>query len=200
MRSIIIDATYRVGTRDISSSGTYEGEGLLDLSTDLPAGTDAEVLVKTDANTATFTLPGDHELTDGDFDVYWGASSIRYGVPGTIANNVLSLDGGAGDDFPVTKTPVVVAKQVEIVAALTGNLAVAMVGHCKRRAHLDFRSSVGASLLALNLMANKAWGWADDLGFTNPLAGVVVAKILASCGDSAGTGDLSVPLLYDAVS
>jgi len=81
-----------------------------------------------------------------------------------------------------------------------GNLAIAMVAHCKRRAHLDFQSAASASLLPLSLAANKAWPWAHDLGFTNPLADQTVAKIMASCGESEGTGDLSVPILYDAVS
>ena len=94
----------------------------------------------------------------------------------------------------------VVAKQVEIVAPLTGSLAVAMIAHCQRRGHVDFQTGAGASLLALSLAANKAWPWANDLGFTNPLAGQTLAKIMASCGESAGTGDLRIPMLYDAVS
>jgi hypothetical protein len=65
---------------------------------------------------------------------------------------------------------------------------------------VDFHSGAGASLLPLELAANRAWPWEDDLGFDNPLADQTVATIAASCGDAADAGNLSIPILYDAVS
>ena len=68
-----------------------------------------------DANTASCTLPSGHGYTNGNFDVFWTISGVnyrRYGVPGTISTNTLSLDGGGGDNFPATSTTgVVVCKR-----------------------------------------------------------------------------------------
>jgi len=202
MKSIVIQSTIRVGSRDISSEATHEGEGLLDLNVDLPAGVAAEIATKTDGDTCTITLPDGHGLTDGDFDVYWSTNSVHYGAAGTIADNVLSLDGGSGDDFPVGGTDVVVAERVVIVAPLTGSLLTSITAHCTKRAHIEFLSSVPASIKAMKLDANKARTWAADIGFdeTNPFASATVATIAASNGDSAAAGNLSIPIIYDAVS
>jgi hypothetical protein len=198
MKEIQINFKGKTGSRDIDSEATYQAEGLLDISAALPAGIAATVLAKTDANTATVTLPEGHGQTNGNFDVHFGVASCRYGVPGTIAGNVLSLDGGAGDDFPVATTAVVIAKQVVITAPLTGSLLVATFAWCNKRCHLDFKSSAPASLLQLNLTARKAWPWANDFGTPNPLSGLVVATIAASCG-VAEEADLAIPMLFDAV-
>jgi hypothetical protein len=200
MKTLQFNTTIRVDARDILSEAPYEGEGRLDLSTLLPAATAATLTTRTDDDTGVVTLPADHGLTSGTFDVYWGTTGCRYGMTGTVNVNALALDVGAGDVLPADETPVTVAKQVSIVAPLTGNLLVAIAAHCKKRAHLDFQSSIAASLLALKLAANRAWSWGNDLGVANLLAGVVVATIKASCGDSEAAGDLSIPILYDAVT
>jgi hypothetical protein len=89
----------------------------------LPAGKVVTSWVKTDANTAACNLPAGHGYTNGNFDVYWvdtGVQKIRYGVPGTIATNALSLDGGSGDDFPASATVgVVVTRQVAYPSAFS---------------------------------------------------------------------------------
>jgi hypothetical protein len=200
MDSLQINTTIRVGTRDIKSEATYEGEGSLNLSTELPAAKAGELTTRTDDNTGVVTLSQGHGLSSGTFDVYWGTTGCRYGMTGTVNANALALDLGAGDVLPAEHTLVTVAKQVTIVAPLTGNLLVAMAVHCKKRGHVDLKSSAPASLLAINLAANRAWTWANDLDVENLLADVTLATIEASCGDSEAAGELSIPILYDAVS
>jgi len=202
MKEIKFDDKIRVGARDITSDATYENEGLIDINVDLPAGLAAEIATKTDGDTCTITLPSGHGLTDGDYDVHWGADSVHYGAAGTIVANELSLDGGDGDDFPAGGEDVVVSKRTVIVMPLSGDLLTAIAVHCTRRAHVEFLSGAAASIKALKLAAGAARRWAADLGFdsTNPLAAATVATVAASCGDAEEAGNLSIPAIYDAVS
>ena len=97
----------------------------------LPAGKDVTAWVKTDSDTAACNLPAGHGYSNGNFDVYWIVSGItycRYGVPGTISTNALSLDGGSGTAFPASATTgIVVTKQVTVNTAIDGDACSLLV-------------------------------------------------------------------------
>lgn len=89
----------------------------------LPAGKVVTAWVKTSASVAACNLPSGHGYANGNFDVYWvdtGVQKVRYGVPGTISTNALSLSGGAGDDFAASATTgIVVTRQVAYPSAFS---------------------------------------------------------------------------------
>jgi len=143
-----------VGQSIGSINKTYQrsGDDPINVEVTLPAGKDVTSWVKTDANTAACNLPSGHGYTDGKFDVYW-SGGYRYGVDGTISTNALSLDGGAGTDFPSSATTgVVVCKRVVINKAIDGdNLAAIGLSY-------ELASSSGYGSLVLAFDAINAGG------------------------------------------
>ena len=193
-----------VGQSIGSINKTYQrsGDEIMNVQVTLPAGKAVTAWVKTDANTAACDLPSGHGYTNGKFDVYW-SGGYRYGVDGTISTNALSLDGGAGTDFPASATTgVVVCKQVVINKAIDGDNVTAIgLGY-------DVASSSGYGCLVLAFDAINAGGSAvgsvivlapntpfiADIegGATNPFTGNPVLSLVASNGDSSNAAVLKI--------
>jgi hypothetical protein len=201
MRDMKIETKVTRGTITRGGEKVYQDDFDGGFDRELPAGVAATVLAKTDANTATFDLPDDHDLpASGNFNIFWGTVSVRYGVPATVADGVLSADGGAGVDFPANGTAVVISEQVEIILpALTAALITAMSIYASRRAHFHFVETGAASAWASSLSAGQSIPWAQDFNTTSPLAGKVPIKVLASCGEAAGISLLAFDFLYNSV-
>lgn len=170
---------------------------------------------KDDANTASGTLTSGHGLTSGNFDVYWtaaGVNYVRYGVPGTISTNALSLDGGAGTDFPATSTTgVVVCKRVEINLAVTGDdieymaLILTNTSDTGKRGHVDFYDDGPSSVYATTIEEETAEGGLDKVinvqaDETNPLASADVVKLYASNSSTSAAATLTVFFGVDATT
>lgn len=170
------------------TSGTLQAsQGIDPVDTTIPAAKPLTSWVKTDANTAAGNLPAGHGLTDGKFDVFWNGGK-RYGVDGTIATNALSLDGGAGDDFPASgDLTVVVCPQTPLDLTFDGDNLVLIGAISTRGGLLIFRDSGGAVVgNPVELIASVPWGWATGRG-TNPLRGNAVASGSVSNSDTAGS-------------
>lgn len=170
-----------------TSGAIQASQGIDPVDTTVPAAKPLTGWVKTDANTATGNLPVGHGLTDGKFDVFWNGGK-RYGLNGTIATNALTLDGGAGDDFPASgTTTVVVCPQTPLDLTFDGDNLVLIGAISTKNGLLLFRDSGGALVgNPVELLPNVPWGWASGRG-TNPLAGNAVASGTITCADTAGT-------------
>lgn len=176
----------------------------------LSAGKTVTSWVKTDANTAACNLPGSHGYTDGNFDVYWtagGVNYVRYSVPGTISTNALSLDGGAGTDFPATATAdIVVTKVTRINTAIDGDLAALVAiqavfadATSTSPAHITFYDASDAVVVAVDLVANIQKVWDITGGATNSFTGNPITYATASVGNSsAGATALKVIVGQDS--
>lgn len=160
------------------------GDGPIGLETSMSAGKTVTNWVKTDANTAACDLPGGHGYANGNFDVFWSGGR-RYNVPGTIATNALTLDGGGGDDFPASATSgVVVSRNVEATLSIDGDnckiLAVVAEStdpNSTARAHLTFEDSAGDDIALVDLEANVPQVWDIEGGATNSFTGDPITKV-----------------------
>jgi hypothetical protein len=182
------------------SSGVLQAsQGIDPVDTTVPAAKAVTDWVKTDANTAGCNLPAGHGWTDGSFDVFWDGG-YRYGVPGTIATNALTLDGGAGDDFPATgDETVVVCPQTPLDLTFDGDNLVLIGAISTRAGLLLFRDSGGVLIgQPVELIANVPWGWATGRG-TNPVSGNAVASGSISNSSTAGTAGFKLTGLQYAV-
>lgn len=207
MLTLGLGLTYRIthtvdlGGSTISSTVTRTGDhnALYRVET-IAAGKTVTAWVKTDANTAACNLPGGHGYSNGNFDVYWtagGVNYVRYGVPGTISTNALSLDGGAGTDFPASATSgVVVCKQTTINTNIDGDNCEALVIHAatvdtanRNPVHLDFLDGTTATVGQMLIKANETYIRDIDGGDTNVITGNVITSCKVSNG---GTTDITV--------
>jgi hypothetical protein len=158
--------------------------------------------VKTDANTAACNLAAGHGQTNGKYDVFWTAAGVnyrRYGVDGTIATNALSLDGGAGDDFPASATTgVVVCKPVTVSVLIDGDAVTVMWAallfanvSATGRGHVAFQESDGSAVGAINISGIQQGTAVVDYdiegGATNPITGDPVGLAQVSHNDTVYT-------------
>lgn len=171
--------------------------GIEPLSTSVAAGKTVTDWVKTDANTAGCNLPGGHGYTDGKMTAFW-EGGCRYDVDGTIVTNALTLDGGAGDDFPANGTTVVVCKQTEHALTFDGDNLVVLGIAATKRSIVIFKDSGPAVLAAVEIAAGEAWSWLADTGAANPLTGNAVATVDVANGDATDASDITMTGLQDA--
>ena len=173
----------------------------------IEAGKTVTSWVKTDADTAACDLPSGHGYSNGNFDVYWTAASVnyvRYGVPGTISTNALSLDGGSGTDFPASATSgVVVCKQTTINTQIDGD-RVQLIGVLMKCdsdenavAHVEFFDSGDASIHEVDLVRyDQAGGFTHVLdianGDTNAYTGNPITYSKASNGSATASIELFI--------
>lgn len=184
------------------------GDGQASVEVALPAGKTVTNWVKTDANTAACDLPAGHGYSNGNFDVYWtsgGVNYIRRNVPGTISTNALSLDGGAGEDFPASATSgVVVCRQVAFNIAIDGDnsklIAVAgeIAATSTSRLHVSLYDSADDEITNLNLTANEPSVTDIEGGASNPYTGDPITDGVASNGDTSNAATLKIIAIYDA--
>jgi len=168
------------------------------ISETLTAGTAVSSWTKTDADTGTATLAEGHGLTSGTYDVYW-SGGVQYGCTGTVTDNDLALDGGAGNDFPATSTTgMIVCKQQDFACGFDGDNAVLLGGYCSQRAHVSFKDSGGSVVYALELPAATPWGWQGTAG-DGPITGNAIATMSMSCGATTA-GNLKFTGLQNAIS
>lgn len=165
------------------------------LETSISAGKTCTSWVKTDANTAACDLPGGHGYSNGNFDCFWTESSLpkaRYGVPGTISTNALSLDGGAGDDFPANGTTVICCRQTSANMTIDGDNC-SIIGVCAEST--DASSTTAASIMfvdgssntiaQLDLVANIPQVFDFTGGATNILTGAIIESVkLGAAGEA----------------
>lgn len=195
--------SFQLGGTSASSQVTRTGDGLSvysDIS--LSAGKAVTGWTKTDANTASCTLAAGHGQTNGKYDVYWsvaGVSYVRYGLDGTISTNTLSLDGGAGTDFPATSTTgVVVCKQTTVSTNIDGDNtkifivnAVTSDRTLRNPVHLDFWDSGSATVGEFLVKTNDVYSRDIDGGETNTITGNVITSCKVSNG---GTADVTLTI------
>jgi hypothetical protein len=167
--------------------------------------------VKTDTDTAGGNLPAGHGYSNGNFDVYWaesGVKKVRYGVPGTISTNALTLDGGTGDAFPESgATDVIVCKQVTVNTAIDGD-AVVVIGFSLEYpdsgstsvGHLDMQDSGPASIEAISLTANVPIVYDISGGATNVFTGNPIVATKASHNDTVSAATLKIVSLEDSTT
>jgi hypothetical protein len=171
----------------------------------LPPGKLVTDWVKTDADTAACNLPGGHGYTNGDFDVYWSGGA-RYGVPGTISTNALTLDGGTGTDFPATATAdVVVTRHLTINATIDGDeseiFALSLEyedANSTARGRVEFLDADDDSIGAFALQANQPQIYDFGGGATNVITGDPITYAVATNGSSTATAILKIVSLEDS--
>lgn len=180
----------------INKTVPRSSDGPIGLETSLTYGKILTSWVKTDANTAAGNLPGGHGYSNGNFDVFWTAGGLyycRYGVPGTISTNALSLDGGAGDDFPASATD-----NVYVFPQTTGNLIIdgdnlkilgvvaeATDPNSVAQASIMFLDAAGDTIAQVDLMANVPQVWDVAGGSANPFSGDVITQVKLGNGSAA---------------
>lgn len=177
----------------------------------LPVGKAGTLSTRTDNDTGVVTATA-HGLIVGDkVNVFWSGGK-RYGMTVSAvadANNAtvgtLAGEIGAGDNFPVQGTAVVITKQVTINAQIDGD-AIAIIGIVAEaidpastaKAHLDLLDAGGLSIEAIDLVANEPKTWDITGGATNVFTGNPITSGKAANGSSTEALTLKLLSLEDS--
>lgn len=160
-----------------------------DASTDIPLAGGKEVTdwVESDG-TAECNLPSGHGYSNGKFDVFWEGGS-RYDVDGIITEDVvLDLDGGTGDEFPISETTgVIVCPPQQINTAIDGDEIQMLVINCTKRASLYFEDAEEEPVARIHVNGDQPYLYYKQSGADSPLAGEPVTVCWASCGETAAS-------------
>lgn len=157
------------------------GDGILKRIVTVPAAKVGQLTTRTDADTGVLTMAGGHGLQQGDrLDVYWGSFFGRRGM--TITNvdtNLVSVDGGAGDDLPTNLTAITAAVPVQETFACDGDDVVALLLWGDQRGTIVIVDDQDAELYALPIGSTTNVGrsaiWHAGRDPVNPLDGAALA-------------------------
>lgn len=202
--SIVITTKMRVLGESYSDSVEISADNAIrTIKEDVAAAKTGVLTTRTDDNTGSLTMTGGHGITTGArLDVYWVVGTTQYArrgmTVGTVATNVVPIDGGAGDVLPAADTAIRAMVPTSETVTLTGNNVQAIVVYCSEPALVVFTDDSDVELGAFHVKGNGyAESWNSDSGVTNPLSGDTVSKIYFSHGDSTGTADVESVVLFN---
>ncbi len=184
---------------------TRTADGSIGVAPTLPVAWPLSSWVKTDADTAAGNLAGGHGQTDGTYDVFWTGGQ-RYGVAVTISTNAVSLDGGAGTDFPASgNTTVTIVKQTAVNVSIDGDSLAALgielvpVGSNDAIAgSVTFKDADGDTIAHVTLVGGVAQVWDITGGANNPFTGDPITVAYASQASSTYTATLKIAGVVDS--
>lgn len=198
-----INRNTRINNRTYKQVKSITTEGVIEKSITLAAAKVGQLTTRTDNDTATLTMVTGHGITDAAIiDLYWentdGTIGFRRGMTvGTVTTNSVPIDVGAGDNLPANLTAITAMVVQSENFALVGSNTTCIGVDCDAPATVTFMSSAPAVLLGANVDdANDAYVWDNLSGVTNPLAGVTVATVRMSHGDSTASRVVTVVALF----
>lgn len=168
------------------STATLSADKEGGVSKSIPAAKEGDLTTRTDDDTGSLTMdPGHGITTAAKLDLYWtdpttGAQMSRVNMTvGTVATNVVPIDGGSGDVLPAAATAiramVPVVETLNIDGGAAGANIVGMDNSGPRSCAFVFFE--GATLIAARrLNASAAGGvpngdiWANGYTGANPFA------------------------------
>lgn len=184
-----------------SMTVTADGVVRIDKTGDnvLAAAKIGQLTTRTDNDTGTLTMDSGHGITTGNrLDLFWeenGVKGARYGMTvGTVSVNSVPIDLGAGDNLPTNLTAITAFVPIQEELLFTGNNAQFAFAKSTRRGIIVYTTSAPATVKAVvdELESDSGGGyqWVTGEGVTNPFAGVSVARVYFSNGDSSGTNSM----------
>lgn len=180
---------------------TITGNYSIPLNKRLAAAKSGVLTVRTDDNTGSLTMNAGHGIITGDrLDVYWdvgGVKGSRRGmIVGTVAGNVVPIDGGAGDNLPVAASAITAMVPTVFNVTITGNNVQVLVLFSQRTGSIVFTQTDNTLIYGKTIHnAPDQEVWYTGNGVTNPLLGATVGKVYMSHGFTAGEGTVRAGVL-----
>lgn len=203
MPTLTLQTELQMGSLGFNKSITIPGEGLQpEGPVTLPAAAAGTLGTRTDANTGIVNVAAGHGLVTGDLvDLYW-SGGVRYGMSATVNANAITVDGGAGDNLPVTTTVINVGKVYVIEYACKVEIIEMFAVQSSTRTQMDARTDA-ASLNHQELTADQAYIWTSEDGVDNPFddgSQTPIDIIRISNGDATQTSSIKLNALKNSIA
>lgn len=186
--------------KSYSKRTTVSGERAVSFGERLAAAKVGTLTTRTDDNTGELTMNSGHGFVTGDrLDVYWtdsttGQPGCRRGMTaGTVATNVVPIDGGDGDVLPAAASAVRVMKPEEVSLPLTGDDVQGIFGYGQSVYGSSVVYATSGDVLIYGFTIKTPGGgdvWYNGSGVTNPMDAQTVAKVFLSHGDAGSSAEV----------
>ena len=182
--------THKITIAGVEQSWNFSeyGDGELLFQPLVPVATASTDWTYASASTGSATA-ATGGIEDGTVDVYW-TGGYRHGVTVAVSvdspDDTLTFSGGAGDNFPVSETDLIISQQVVLssVAFIANNLD-AIAASARARCIGRFCESDDTAH-DYEITAAQGLSWNTDCGLDNLLAGLTIDYATVSTADIAG--------------
>jgi hypothetical protein len=192
-----------IGSDSYVSRLSDSGEELVQLAPTVPAAKTGTLTVRTDNDTGSLTMTGGHGITTGQkLDVFWtvaGVSGSRRNMTvGTVATNVVPIDGGSGDNLPAAASAITAMVPVSYSTTFSGPQAVAVAVYGTAAGYVAFFDDVGGFIASYAIpVTGGGPTWQVSSGEGNPLEAVTVGSITFSHADSTQARDMRAAIILN---
>lgn len=201
MITLNLDERATLDGQEYVSTGSVVGDGILKRIVAIPAAKTGQLTTRTDGDTGVLTMAAGHGIQQGDrLDVYWGSFAGRRGLEVTgVDGNLVSIDGGAGDDLPANLTAITAAVPVQETFACDGDDVVALLLWGDQPGTIVVVDADDAELYAMSIGSTTNAGrsaiWHAGRNPINPLAGVILASAYFSHRSATASATLRLAAL-----
>lgn len=189
-KTITIRTTVEIEGRNVSSVGTETVNNVLSGSGTLLAG-----IAATAGSAGVMTLAEGHGLTDADVVMVTWAAGRRYNCTlSSTGSTSTTVGSGAGDSLP-TVGAVVIAKQLEIDAAVLGTNVDFLMLKSDVDALITLETDAAVQLVK-DIEAGDTFIWRESSQEANPITGDAITK--AHCySKGVVAGNIAIEIGYD---
>lgn len=190
--TVVVTTTVAGATTVSTLERTNEGAEALSL--DIAAGIAGTLTTRTSATAGVLTVASGHGITTSNIvSVHFDAGVAYNFTVSATTSTTITIASGAGTALPIATSAIVVSAQISNAVSIVGDNLIVLSVYSAKRSFVNFRSSAPASLLLHQVTAGEGRIWVSGTDVTNPLAGVTVATIHVSNGETrAGTVEIGI--------
>jgi hypothetical protein len=186
---------FTVGSEVFSFNKTLSADSLLQKRLSVAGAKTGTLTTRTDDDTGSLTMAASHGIITGDtIDVYWSGGSRRGMTVGTVATNVVPIDGGTGDVLPAATTSITAQVVTEEPLVFAGDDATGIVVYAEAKSIVRLFTA-GGEQFARHLEAGQVYIWSFGSGETNPVAGDAITELHVSQGSTTADQEIFVGVL-----
>lgn len=186
-----VSISARIGGKNLQSSKKLENDALQAREPTVAAAKAGTCTTQTDENSGVLTMDAGHGFATSDkIDFYWtdpttGRAFSRRDMTATVSGNLVTLDGGSGDDFPVTTTVIAAMKPHIEQFDFEGDDCNAFACYSPKRGNIRAFNESDVEVCSFDLQLKGNYVWFDGAPYANPLAGETISYIKFSHGQLA---------------
>lgn len=186
-----ITITGAIGTQSYTTSADKESVGLEGVAQTVPVAKVGQLTTRTDNDTGVVTFVTGHGIITSDkVDLFWNLAGVpgsRRNMTATVSGDLVTLDGGSGDNLPANLSAVTGMVPVSYAFSMTGSDLVMLCVRSQGQGWIVFADGSAADISTAIYRFDAAGGfsWASELGTTSPFDSVTVGTVKLSHASSS---------------
>ncbi len=186
-----------IGGLSFNATTTRSADTAVPTKVTLDAAIAGTLSTRTSDTVGTLTLAADHGIETADtIDIYWSGGAQYDVTVGTVSGTSVPITGGTGPALPAQATAVTASEQQVIDLQFDGDDINMLAIYCANDARVSFFEGA-TNEFSIDIEGGEVWFYADDAGWTNPLASEDVSSVVVS-QSSTTAADLRLGYLLNS--